>query len=81
VDQWDAETSLWDFTGIVPASRGAHCRPLHPRLASLCCRPEAETSLSDSAGIVPTNRGAHSRPVQAELAAPCRRPEDRKPMC
>jgi hypothetical protein len=26
-----------DFAGIVPASRGAHCRPLHPWLASLCC--------------------------------------------
>jgi len=25
-----------DFAGFVPASRGAHCRPLHPRLASLC---------------------------------------------
>jgi hypothetical protein len=25
-----------DFAGIVPASRGAHCRPLHPRLAFLC---------------------------------------------
>jgi hypothetical protein len=25
-----------DFAGIVPARRGAHCRPLHPRLASLC---------------------------------------------
>jgi hypothetical protein len=25
-----------DFAGVVPASRGAHCRPLHPRLASLC---------------------------------------------
>jgi hypothetical protein len=24
------------FAGIVPSSRGAHCRPLHPRLASLC---------------------------------------------
>jgi hypothetical protein len=23
-----------DFAGFVPASRGAHCRPLHPRLAS-----------------------------------------------
>ena len=30
-----------DFAGIVPASRGAHCRPLHPRLASLCSAPEA----------------------------------------
>ena len=29
-------TSYRDFAGIVPASRGAHCRPLHPRLASLC---------------------------------------------
>ncbi len=27
-----------DFAGIVPASRDAHCRPLHPWLASLCCR-------------------------------------------
>ena len=25
-----------DFAGFVPASRDAHCRPLHPRLASLC---------------------------------------------
>ena len=24
------------FARILPASRGAHCRPLHPRLASLC---------------------------------------------
>src|SRR5690348_9236343 len=30
-------TSLPDFAGIVPSSRGAHCRPLHSRLASLCC--------------------------------------------
>ncbi len=29
--------SLQDFAGIVPSSRGAHCRPLHSRLASLCC--------------------------------------------
>ena len=29
-------TSCRDFAGIVPASRGAHYRPLHPRLASLC---------------------------------------------
>ena len=29
-------TSCRDVAGIVPASRGAHCRPLHPRLASLC---------------------------------------------
>jgi len=25
-----------DFAGVVPARRGAHWRPLHPRLASLC---------------------------------------------
>jgi hypothetical protein len=29
-------TSCRDVAGLVPASRGAHCRPLHPRLASLC---------------------------------------------
>jgi hypothetical protein len=23
-----------DFAGLVPASRGVHCHPLHPRLAS-----------------------------------------------
>jgi len=35
---WDeAAIRAGDFAGIVPASRGAHCRPLHPRLASLCC--------------------------------------------
>ena len=28
--------SCRDVAGIVPASRGAHGRPLHPRLASLC---------------------------------------------
>ncbi len=26
-----------DFASIVAASRNAHCRLLHPRLASLCC--------------------------------------------
>ena len=30
-----------DFARIVRASRGAHCRPLHPRLASLCSAPKA----------------------------------------
>ena len=25
-----------DIADIVSASRGAHCRPLHPRLASFC---------------------------------------------
>jgi hypothetical protein len=30
-----------DFARIVRASRGAHCRPLHPRLAFLCSAPEA----------------------------------------
>ena len=29
-------TSCRDVAGVVPASRDAHCRPLHPRLASLC---------------------------------------------
>ena len=30
------QPSRQSFAGIVPSSRGAHCRPLHPRLASLC---------------------------------------------
>ena len=30
-----------DFARLVRASRGVHCRPLHPRLASLCSAPEA----------------------------------------
>jgi len=30
-----------DFARLVRARRGAHCRPLHPRLASLCSAPEA----------------------------------------
>jgi hypothetical protein len=30
-----------DFARLVLASRGAHCRPLHPGLASLCSAPEA----------------------------------------
>lgn len=37
-----------DFAGLVPASRGAHCRPLHPRLASLCSpgkRDESDSQL------------------------------------
>jgi len=29
-----------DFVGLVPTSRGAHCRPRHPRLASLWCSAE-----------------------------------------
>jgi hypothetical protein len=33
---WESAIRAGDFAGFVPASRGAHCRPLHPRLASLC---------------------------------------------
>jgi hypothetical protein len=29
-------TSCREVAGLVPARRGAHCRPLHPRRASLC---------------------------------------------
>jgi len=37
VFRWaEAAIRAGDFAGLVPASRGAHCRPLHPRLASLC---------------------------------------------
>jgi hypothetical protein len=39
VFRWaEAAIRAGDFAGLVPASRGAHCRPLHPRLASLCSR-------------------------------------------
>ena len=39
VFRWaEAAIRAGDFAGLVPASRGAHCRPLHPRLASLGCR-------------------------------------------
>jgi hypothetical protein len=34
MDRWKAKSSLADFASLVPASRGAHRRPLHPRLAS-----------------------------------------------
>jgi hypothetical protein len=33
---WESAIRAGDFAGVVPASRGAHCRPLHPWLASLC---------------------------------------------
>ena len=33
---WESAIQAGDFAGFVPASRGAYCRPLHPRLASLC---------------------------------------------
>jgi hypothetical protein len=33
---WESAIRAGEFAGIVPASRGAHCRPLHPRLASPC---------------------------------------------
>jgi hypothetical protein len=36
VFRWaEAAIRAGDFAGLVPASRGAHCRPLHPRLARL----------------------------------------------
>ena len=47
--RWDEEAiRVGDFAGLVPASRGAHCRPLHPRLASLCC-PRRAVDLSRGA--------------------------------
>ena len=48
---WDDEAiRAGDFAGIVPASRGAHCRPLHPRLASLCCPRRASVSAQEPSG-------------------------------
>jgi hypothetical protein len=34
------------FAGVVPASRGAHCRPLHPWLASVCSAQRVACTLS-----------------------------------
>jgi hypothetical protein len=48
-----------DFAGFVPARRGAHCRPLHPRLASFYplrrdlfvpAKSSGETEPKDSTG-------------------------------
>jgi hypothetical protein len=36
VEGWRQRDSCRDVAGVVPTSRGTHCRPLHPRLASLC---------------------------------------------
>jgi hypothetical protein len=47
---YEAAIRAVDFAGIVPASRGAHCRPLHPRLASLCCPRNA---LAKRCGRIP----------------------------
>jgi hypothetical protein len=63
MDRRETETSLSDFTGIVPARRGGPLRPPHPRLASLCCRPEAETSCSVSTGVVPADTGGLGAPA------------------
>jgi hypothetical protein len=46
---WDeAAIRAGDFAGLVPASRGAHGRPLHPRLADLGC-PRRAVSLGRGA--------------------------------
>jgi hypothetical protein len=37
LDQQD-EASVQAFRRIRAATRGLHCQPLDPRLASLCCR-------------------------------------------
>ena len=43
-----------DFAGVVPASRGAHIRPLHPRLASLC---SAQKVVHAYRGVLSQNGG------------------------
>ena len=49
------QPSRQDFAGIVPSSRGAHCRPLHPRLASLCSVKKPYFMLAGAAPL--TKRG------------------------
>jgi hypothetical protein len=50
------------FVGIVPPSRGAHCRPLHPWLASLC---SVKNLFSGNREILSQNRAQkfHLNPV------------------
>jgi hypothetical protein len=52
VFRWrEAAIRAGDFAGLVPASRGAPCRPLHPRLASLCSAPRGRpASVEEPAG-------------------------------
>ena len=58
-----------DFARVVRASRGAHCRPLHPRLASLCSAqnlfmraegPSDKTAWKNSTETASRDRGRHS---------------------
>jgi hypothetical protein len=47
--QAEAAIPAADFARIVQASRGAHCRPLHPQLASLCSAPKAACGTESAA--------------------------------
>ena len=60
-------TSCRDFAGVVPASRGAHRRPLHPGLASLCsARTDVETYLLSDADMIAGFRRGPVRRAQAQ---------------
>jgi hypothetical protein len=59
-----------DFAGLVPASRGAHCRPLHPRLASLCCRQRATGVSPGACRRAGTDRARHPKQPAREPAIP-----------
>jgi hypothetical protein len=50
------QASCPDFAGLVPASRGAHCRPLHPRLASSAVLSKEASEQSHSPKILTQNR-------------------------
>ena len=45
-----------EFAGLVPASRGAHCRPLHPRLASSAVLSKEASEQSHPPKILTQNR-------------------------
>ena len=56
------------FADIVSATRGTHCRPLDPRLASLCCREgkivrrRRSLSVGKEAGTTARPRRTHMVP-------------------
>jgi hypothetical protein len=70
---WESAIRAGDFAGIVPASRGAHCRPLHPRLASLCFREKImEPRLYHRPGL--GQSGVDCERSRRTVAGPCPEP-------
>jgi hypothetical protein len=56
-----------DFAGIVPASRGAHCRPLHPRLASSLLFREEKSMLAEESSHKSEPKNSTGTPSQDRI--------------